>query len=174
MPIFLYRDNSYIVITNAFNYTDTPSPQSKPSYEFSGRKSSWSISHRCHTWTSSQSHGWACAGQGTTVSSSQTVFHKPELEDVRTQERENGESSKHVSMCSDKFNIIFWWGSFDWTPHKWGKVCSFPSSREPRHLTDAVSNYIQTWTSDHSDWKEMVFLIMFRACTSIHQLHYQW
>ena len=27
--------------------------------------------------------------------------------DVRTQERENGESSKHVSMCSDKFNIIF-------------------------------------------------------------------
>ena len=27
--------------------------------------------------------------------------------DVRTQERENGESSKHVIMCSDKFNMIF-------------------------------------------------------------------
>ena len=96
MPIFLYRDNSYIVITNAFNYTDTPSPQSKPSYEFSGRKSSWSISHRCHTWTSSQSHGWACAGQGTIVSSSQTVFHKPEL--------------RAMSMCGEKFFWqLFWW-----------------------------------------------------------------
>ena len=76
--------------------TDTPSPPSKPSYGFSGRKSSWSISHRCHTWTSSQSHGWACAGQGTIVSSSQTVFHKPEL--------------RAMSMCGEKFFWqLFWW-----------------------------------------------------------------
>ena len=72
-------------------------------------------------------------------------------------------STWSCALCSDKLNIIFWWGLFDWTPHKWGKVCSFPSSREPRHLTDAVSSYIQTWTYDHSDWKEIMFLIIFRT-----------
>lgn len=111
MPIFLYRDNSYIEITNVFNNTYTPSPLNKPSYEFSGRKSSWSISHRCHTWTSSQSHGWACAGQGTIVSSSQTAFHKPELrcEDTRVR-MGRVPSTWAMSMCGGKFFWqLFWW-----------------------------------------------------------------
>ena len=94
--------------------------------------------------------------------------------DVRTQEWEWGEYQASEHVWWKILLAIFFMVSSDWTPHKWGKVCSFPSSREPRHLTDGVSSYIQTWTSDHSDWKEMAFLIMFRACTSIHQLHYQW
>ena len=71
------------------------------------------------------------------------------------------QSNEHVwwKILLATFLMVF----CDWTPHKWGKVCSFPSSREPRHLTDAVSSYIQTWTSDHSDWKEMMFLIRFKC-----------
>ena len=48
-------------------------------------------------------------------------------------------------------------------PHKWERVWNFPSSGELRHLTGAVSSYIQTWTSDHSDWKEVMLLLIFRT-----------
>ena len=83
--------------------------------------------------------------------------------DVRTQELEWGEYQARDHVLLKILLAMFFMVSSDWTPHKWGKVCSFPSSREPRHLTDAVSSYIQTWTSDHSDWKEMMFLIISRT-----------